>query len=143
MRRAGKAHWITITGALGVVVLAVILFFSQESPEQVCNRWFRALADADVATLVDLSYYEGDQAKLRQQWDFAVNVAGPHYLFRWKTITAKEHDATHAAVLTQVERNLSETSFEEEFDIPMVKGGNKWKVDVRSLSKLLYPALPR
>lgn len=145
MKVAGRVHWITLLGLVGAVAIIALFLFSKESPEAAANRFLVALAKGDVKTLTDLSYYpDGDKQKLVDQWNFAVNTAGKHYLFRWKTKFGKETDSRFAIVAVGFHRDLtSPTSYEENYQIPMVQDGGRWKVDVRSLSRTMYPALPR
>lgn len=143
MRRAGKAHLITIAVLLGLAVLGVLLMFSGDNPMGAASRFMSALAKGDVDTLTKLSYYEGPKDKLREQWEFACKEAGEYYLFRWRVQTARIHGEDRAAVLTWIERNLGPSSFEEKIDLPMVKEDGAWKVDVRAIYRGMYPALPR
>ncbi len=143
MRQAGRAHWITIAGIVGVLALVILVLFKRESPTTVANRFLIALAKGNVDDLVELSYYTGDRAKLREQWTYATQVAGPYYSFRWTVVTAKEADENTASVKTFFERNYGYGSYPENLDIPLLKKDGKWLVDVRSLYRGMYPAMPR
>lgn len=143
MVRAGRAHWITIAGIAGAVALAIVLYFGGDSPTSVANRFLVALAKGDVETLVELSYYEGDESLLRKQWEYATRVAAPYYRFTWDIVTVKQPTEDSAAVRTSFERSYGPGSFPERFDIPLRRVNGKWMVDVRLLSRGLYPALPR
>jgi hypothetical protein len=142
MLRAGKAHWITLSGIVGVLVLVGVILFGGDSPTSVANRFLVALARGDVDTLMDLSYFEGDRQSLRIQWDYATKVAGPYYRFTWRIVTEKIASEQSAAVKTQFERDYGPGSYPENIDIPLVKSDGRWKVDVRGLYRRMYPALP-
>ncbi|BBO23322.1 MAG: DUF2950 domain-containing protein [Fimbriimonadaceae bacterium] len=143
MRQSGRVHWITVVGLLGIVALVVLLFAGKESPANVASRFMSALARHDVEELTSLSFYEGDPEQLRKGWDYAVNVAGKHFLFRWSLETVKESGPDTAAVKLKVERALGPNSFPENFDLPLVLTKDGWRVDVRGISRNMFPGLPR
>ncbi|MFQ3587076.1 MAG: hypothetical protein SNJ74_02280 [Fimbriimonadaceae bacterium] len=143
MLRAGKVHIIPILAAAGIILLAGLLFLARESPVSAADRFLVALAKGDVDQLMDLSYYAGDREELRRQWEFATQEAGKYYRFRYKIRFAREVGDT-AAVSLEFERDaLSGASFPENRQIPMVRDGGRWKVDVAAITRDLYPALPR
>lgn len=143
MLRAGKVHIVPILAVVGVVVLAVLLFLARESPAAAADRFLVALAKGDVNRLMELSYFGGDREELRRQWEFATQEAGKYYRFRYQIRFAKEVGDT-AAVSLEFERDaFSGASFPENRQIPMVRQGGRWKVDVAAMTRDLYPALPR
>ncbi len=143
MLRAGKAHWITVIGSVGFVLLLVVFLIPTSSPNTAANSFMSALADGDIEKLLLFSYYNGDREKLRKQWEFSVNEAGKYYVFRWRNVGVKEADDQTAAVKLMVQRNYGPESYDEKFDLPMVKVDGKWLVDVASVSRALFPAIPR
>lgn len=116
-----------------------------ESPTTAVNRFMTALARADVETLTRMSYLPGlEEADVRNQWDRSVNVVGPHYRFRWQTLTQTMSDSDRANVQIWVWRNaLSPGNFEEEFGVPLRRVDGEWKIDVRGISRGVFPGLPR
>lgn len=144
MHRAGRAHWVTIAGSVGFAVLLAIFLIPTNSPNTAANQFMSALAEGDVDKLMALSYYKGSEEKMRAQWEFAVRECAPYYRFKWRNVGLKEADEKVAGVRMFVQRNLgSGTDYEERFDIPLVKVDGKWLVDVRSISRAMYPGIPR
>lgn len=145
MRRSGKANWLIVTGLLGVVLIAVVLVLGRQSPSTAANRFMTALATGDVETLTELSVMENDtRESIRQKWDYATKVAGPHYRFTWTTISETISGPDTATVTMLVIRNYDDpASYEERMQLPMLRRDGQWKVDVRAINRKLYPALPR
>lgn len=144
-RQSGKVHIITILGALCGLMIVGLLFFSRESPQTVAGAFMGALGRGDVDTLVKLSYApDRDKDELRSQWEFAVKEAGPYFRFTYDIKGVKEADDKTAAVRMIYWPNVDDpASYEQNYDLPMVKEDGKWKVDVLSITSKMYPALPR
>jgi hypothetical protein len=116
-----------------------------DSPESAATQFFSALAKGDVNKLISLSDL-GDEPpdQVRKQWDFSVNEAGKYYQFRYMVSGSSQSDPTDASVKVRMLRNPDKMgSYEETFDIPMVKKNDRWKVDVRAVNRTIYPALPQ
>jgi hypothetical protein len=81
---------------------------------------------------------------MRKKWDFAVNRAGKYYLFTYKITSARQIDENNAQVTMQFTKDAGDpSSYDAKYEIPLVKVGNEWKVDVKAISRELYPAIPR
>lgn len=144
MHRAGRVNLILIGLAVVVVFVGILAFAGRSGPTPSANAFLTALVKGDVDKLTDLSYYQGDRGKLKEQWDFAVHQAGKYYAFTWRVKDEKQSNDTNAAVQIDIVRNVrSGSSYPENSEIPMVKVDGAWKVDVRSLDRDIYPALPR
>lgn len=145
MRRAGRANWIMVTGLVGVLAIVVLLLFSGQSPSAAAAEFMTALGKGDVNELARLSYMEDDPPeKVREQWEYATKVVAPYYRFRWQILGETRSDDTHAAVRMYVWRDAQiPTTYEENYQLPMVKIGKEWKVDVRGMNRTMYPGLPR
>jgi hypothetical protein len=145
MKRAGKVHWMVVIGLMGVLAIIVLLTMSKENPETVASKFLSALAIGDDEKLTELSYYpNGSKDELKRQWQFATKVAAKNYMFFWKIKFTTVADADTASVALEYTRNsLSPASYGENFQLPMVRDKGRWLVDVRSISREMYPALPR
>lgn len=144
-KQSGRISVITILVLAGTLAIIAIFALSRESIQSVGSRFMSALSRHDVDTLTDLSY-AGNQTKeeIRKKWDYAVNVAGQHYYFTWRATSSKEANADNGAVQLSVSRNANQPgSYEENFQLPMVKVNNDWKVDVTGISRDMFPGLPR
>lgn len=133
-----------------LVVLAVglvigVFAFSRESLTSVGARFMSALGRGDIETLTDLTLQgKRSREEIREAWKFAVEKAGRYYNFRYRIVSGEQADANTGAVRMQVLRNLENpAAYEENFQLPMVKVGDEWKVDVWNISRELYPGLPR
>jgi hypothetical protein len=145
VKKAGGVNWLIILAVAALGALALVFVMSGDTPQTVANRFMTALAKGDVDTLVELSEASGKtDEELRQDWEFAVKRAGPHYRFRWHVLSSKEADAQTSAVSMWLWRNaMSSGSYEEKYAIPLTKVDGKWKVLVRELNREIYPGLPR
>lgn len=144
MKQAGKAHWLIVAGIASLLVVLGLFFFGKDNAALTASEFMKALGKGDVDKLVALSYYEGgDRQTLREKWDFAVHRAGPHYIFAWRIAGIQKSDPENAAAVLMVTRNADQGGYEEKFQLPLVQKGGDWKVDVRAINRLLYPALPR
>ncbi|AIE86150.1 hypothetical protein [Fimbriimonas ginsengisoli] len=138
----------SLVGLLAVFALAIVIavfFFGRESLTTVGARFMNALAHGDVDTLTKMSYVGNKPPEeMRKDWEFAVNTAGKYYNFSWKITSSAQADATNASIRLQVIRNLTNPgSYEENYQLPLIKVGDEWKVDVRGINREMYPALPR
>ncbi len=146
MRVAGRISLVYVAAIAGVVVVSGLLLMGRESLTAVGGRFMSALAKGDVNTLTKMSYL-GDKSEedIRKQWDFAVNHAGKYYQFGWRvTATSEAEPNVSGSVRLSVARNIgSGSSYEENFQLPVIMKNGMWKVDVRGISRELYPGLPR
>jgi hypothetical protein len=145
MKRAGKAHWLTLAGIVSIFIVIGLFLFAKDDVAETTGGFMNALARGDVGRLVELSYYpEINQDQLKKKWDFTVNRAGPHYRFSYRIVNITHSDPSTAAATLMVIRNVdSGSSYEEKFQLPLVKDRDQWKVDIRAISRTLYPGLPR
>jgi len=145
MRQAGRVNIVVVGAIVAIAMIATVLLFSRQSVTEVASRFMSGLATGDVETLTKLTYLsEVPEDEVRKKWDFAVNEAGKYYRFRWQVLSAKENDDKTAAVRMYVWRNAdSPASYEENFQLPLIKVDGQWKVDVRAISRDMYPGLPR
>jgi hypothetical protein len=104
-----------------------------------------ALDAHDVDTLTKMTKMDGtSEESIRKQWDFAVNQAEKYYRFEWRVDSAAQSSPTTASVKIRMTRDADHvSSYEELAQLPMVKVGNDWKVDVRALSREFYNCLPQ
>jgi hypothetical protein len=145
MRTAGRVNIVLVGAIVAIVMIGSVLFMGRQSINAVASKFMSSLATHDVNTLTDMTFLNGrNKEDVRKQWDFAVNDAGKHYIFVWRITSSKEADDKTASVSMQVVRNArSGTSYEEKFDLPLVKENGDWKVDVSAISRDLFPALPQ
>ena len=130
---------------MAVAMISVVILMGRQSVTTVVAKFMSALAKHDVDTLTNMTYLNGrDKEEVRKKWDFAVNKAGKHYLFLWKITSSKNVDENNASVTLLMMRNARNvSSYEEKFDIPVVKENGEWKVDVSAISRDVFPALPQ
>jgi hypothetical protein len=147
--RAGRVHWFTllIVGLAAVFVVGALLLtlFSGGTPTGSGAKFMNALANGDAEQLTELSHIDGrSEDQIRKGWEYAVKVAGPHYRFRWQVVSESKPSDDEAMVLLKVWRNAVRVdSYDERFQLPMLRIDGKWKVDVRGISREMYPGLPR
>lgn len=144
-RQSGRINFIAILAVVGALLIVAVLFMGKQSPSEAGARFMSALAKGDAATLTDMTYM-GDTPKseIRKKWDFATGDVSKYYRFAWKIMGTSEPNDHEAAVRLQVLRNLdSGGSYEENFQLPMLKQNGQWLVDVKAINREMYPALPR
>jgi hypothetical protein len=133
-----------LLGVVLVIVATVMFFAAAEGPTSIASRFLTALGTADSKTLAELSYM-GDQpeAETKKQWDKTLELSR-HFLFAWRILGDSTPTPDTAVVRVSFVKNAREKdAYEEPIELPLVKDKGKWKVDVRSISRELYPALPR
>jgi len=145
MKQAGRASWLLVLAILAIVIVVGLAFMSSGSPTSAAAKFLWALQRHNVDELVELSNVpEGDKAKLRQDWEFNLNVASKYYNFAWGISHAKQITNDQAVVAVKIKKNAEKpTAYEENFELPMVKVNGQWKVDIYRLSRKIYPSLPR
>lgn len=145
MKRNGRANLLLIFAIAGIVAILGLLLFSKGTPSQAASEFMLALAKGDVPKLTELTYMDGDTPEeISKKWEYTTKTAGPHYQFVWKMTGETIADPQTASVKLQMLRNSrSSSAYEENFALPMLNKDGKWKVDVRAISRDLYPGLPR
>ncbi|MHB8637023.1 MAG: hypothetical protein ACYC96_11200 [Fimbriimonadaceae bacterium] len=134
-----------MAAAIAVVLAGLFFFAGRNSPSATAEQFMDALGRGDAKELTDVSYARnGDKAALLKAFEFATQDAGKNYSFLWRIKDSRQADARTASVQLAVIRNArSSSSFEENFEIPLVRQGGRWLVDVAGINDLMYPALPR
>lgn len=149
MKRSGRAHWLIVLGLVGLAVVLALFLFSGESPTTVANQFMIALANGDADELTRLTYYKGDKERLREKWKYATTVVAPHYRFAWATRSYVQNGPDQVTVKMEVARDSGDpkrpnpASYPENFEMRLFKEGGRWKVDVGSMARNVYPGLPR
>ncbi len=132
-----------VAGGLGILVVAAIALSGGESASMVATQFMSGLAVGDLETVLRTSTISDMDAETqRKVWKDSLE-RGRYYRFRWKYTAESPQSADATSILLAVERNVAMSSYDENFQIPCRKIDGKWKVDVRSLSRQLYPFLPR
>lgn len=144
-RNAGRISPLTVFGVAAVALVGVGLFVAQESVTTVGSKFMDALARGDVDRLTEMSYMSDlPKEEIRKRWEFAVHTAAPYYRFTWAIAGATETADGGGSIRLKVTRNIDAGGgYEENFQLPLVKTKEGWKVDIRSISREMYPGLPR
>ncbi|RYG34446.1 hypothetical protein EON81_15510 [bacterium] len=143
-RQAGRVNFIAIGAVACLLMIIAVFALGKQSPTEVGVKFMSALATGDSATLTDLTYLgETPKEEVRKEWDFATQEAGKYYRFVWKVTGYSQPSDQEASIRLQVIRNLESGGYEENFQLPLIKQNDKWFVDVRAISREMYPALPR
>ena len=149
-RQSGKISLLGL-GAVAIAGMIVAsLAFAKEDAKAVGAQFMDALARHDVDKLTELSLVtktdpagiEEDKKRLREEWKFAVNVAGEHYPFMWKITDSSSATDTHGSVTIQILKG-GQNDYEEKYELSLEKVNNKWMVDVGGISRTMFPALPK
>jgi len=145
MNRSGRVSIVGLVCLVGVVLFGAVFLLGRESLSVVGGRFMDALARGDVDTLTKMTYLGNEtQEDIHKQWEFTCNTAGRYYNFFYHITAASQADPKSGSVQMQVTRDAANPgAYEENFQLPMVKVGDEWKVDVRGISREMYPSLPR
>lgn len=145
MRQSGRVNVIAILAVVAVAMVLVVIFFSKQSLSTAGGEFMDALTRGDVDKLTELSVVGNETPdEIKKQWQFATQVAGRNYSFKWRVTGETQSSDTSGAVQLSVERNFgSGGSYEQNYALPMVKVGGQWKVDVANVSREMYPGLPK
>ena len=145
MKQAGRIHWLVIVACAALVAILALAFLAGPSAGSTAGDFLRALQAGNVDRLTELSNVpKGEEAKLRKQWEFCIHAATPYYNFLWRSSFTKKITDEAEVVHIKLFKNADKPgSYDEDFEIPMVKVDGRWKVDIYRLTSKLYPALPR
>lgn len=145
MKQSGRVNWIVVTLLAIVLVLAALMVFSGESATSAAARFMTALSKGDVDGLADMSYFNPprDRESVKKAWNRTLEI-GKHYRFVWMIKSSKSPAPGRSSVTMEVTRDADKgTAYAENFSLDLIQQDGKWKVDTRSISRELYPALPR
>lgn len=145
MKSAGRANWIMVT-LLGIVVaMVVLIFLGGQSPTAAAKEFMIALSSRDIDKLAEMSYFDPPRPieDIKAAWKRTTDY-GKYYKFAWIVKHSKSPQTDRASVTMDLTKDSNKpTAYSEAFPIELVKVAGKWKVDVKSLSRPMYPALPR
>jgi hypothetical protein len=144
-RRSGKVSVTLVVVVAFVLGLGVMALSTSENPATAGARFMAALARGDYKTLAELSYGDGvSREEFEKEWQYTMEVAAPHYQFNYEIRGESQTTPTSAVVKMMYTRNAGAAgSYEEPYQLPMVKTEDGWKVDVFSLDRDMFPGLPR
>jgi len=144
MKSSGRASIVIVVAIVIVAAIVVLFFMAGESPSGIAGRFLTALAKGDTKTVADLSFIEGKSPEqIKAEWD-QTYAYSKYYRFAWEVQDAAEADENNAAVRIQWTKKADRPgAYAEKYELPLVKKDGHWKVDVRGISREMYPALPR
>jgi hypothetical protein len=145
MRSSGKVSVTLIIVAAFVVGIVFMALATGESPTIASARFMNALAQGEAETLTDLSYAPGvPREEMLEQWKFATDVVAPYYVFTYEITDEARPTKGTAIVSMMVTKNAaSGSAYPERFELQLYDTDDGWKVDVFSISRDMYPGLPR
>lgn len=125
-------------------ILIFVLYGRTESESKAARDFMVALSHGKTAELAKLSFIEGDsEEQLKAKWDKSFTFA-KQYRFVWVIKRSAKASENEASVSLGVWRNAGNPStYEEKYDLPLSRINGKWKVDVKGISRTMFPALPR
>jgi hypothetical protein len=145
MNQSGRVSLLGVLGLVSVLLIFGMLFLSRESLNSVGGRFMTALARGDVDTLTKMSYLgKRTPDEIRRQWEFATKTAGRYYNFTYRITASRQADPNTGTVTMMIVRDADNPgSYEEKRELPLIKVGDEWKVDVANITRDVYPGLPR
>jgi hypothetical protein len=131
-------------GAIGLVAIVIVLLMVGQSPEEAARQFMVALSKGDTAKLTEMSHLPEPEAPLKQQWKDTFEKYAKNYVFAWQMEGSEKMSDSQATVkILIVEFRGPELHENDVTNLPMVKRGGEWKVDIRSLTRTFFPGLPR
>lgn len=144
MKRSGRTSIIVIITVTLVAAVIGLFLLAGESPTGVGTKFLTALANGNEKQLAELSHMDGlTQAQIEEKWKGTYETS-KYWLFAYRVLGTTKQDANTATIrLDWIKNAANPGSYEEKFELPMVLIDGKWKVDVRAISREMYPGLPR
>ena len=127
---------------LGIVGVVVMFFVAGESSTTAGSRFMAALSQRDLKTLADMTYVEGKSPEqIKAEWKSCLD-ANEYYRFTYNVVGADTPKEGEAMVRITLQKNVTSSSYDENYTLKMFKKPDGWKVDVANLNRDLYPWLP-
>lgn len=144
MKRSGRTSIIVIITVTLVAAVIGLFLLAGESPTGVGTKFLTALANGNEKQLAEFGYMDGlTPAQMEEKWKETHEVS-KYWLFAYRVQGTTNQDENSATIrLEWIKNATNPASYGEKFELPMVKVDGKWKVDVRAISREMYPALPR
>jgi hypothetical protein len=145
MKVRGRVNWIILSVLVLTALIVFLAFFGGEAPSTAANRFLLALGKGDVETLTEMSYFKPERPREQVEADWKKTLSySRHFLFMWRVKSDRRPTPDRAIVaLLFVKDARRSGSYEENFILDLVKVDGKWKVDVQSINREMFPALPR
>lgn len=143
--RVRRVNWIVVALLLIVAAIFGLILTAGESPTTATVVFMNALGKGDVKTLADRSYFNPERSRddIIKDWTKSIEL-GKYYRFIWKVDSDTRPTPDRATVKMTVMRDVDKgNAYDEPFSLDLIRQNGKWLVDVRSISRQLYPALPR
>lgn len=142
LRVAGRIHWLTIAALVGVLAMAAVLLSGGDDAQVRAATFMSALARGDAQKLAESTYVQGkSEAEILEAWKKTVEDA-KYYRFKYR-ILGIQPTGDSAVVRMHVWRSYRPGSYEENFQLDLVRQDGKWKVRGNGISREMYPFLPR
>lgn len=142
-RAAIRVNPIIVIGVIGLIAIPIIMLMIGQSPEAAARDFMNALTKHDVQRLTQMSYLPDADPPLEQQWKLAFERA-PNYVFGWQMEGSDKLGPDQAVVkILVIELRGPQLHENPTVNMPMVRRDGEWKVDLRSLTREFFPALPR
>ena len=147
MKRSGKVHWLTVAGIASGIGIAALLIITPPGPSTAAAQFMEALAKGDTKALTELTLPKGkSKEQVQQDWEFTTQKASKYYRFVYQLKDSSTPSPNLGSVKLDVVRNAgmpTSLNYEEHFELGLEKVDGKWLVDVQSISREMYPFLPR
>ncbi|MEZ5163272.1 MAG: hypothetical protein R2688_05885 [Fimbriimonadaceae bacterium] len=143
MKVLKRTSFVAIAGGIGAIIVLALFAFSGQTAQGQTAKFFDALARGDAKELAATSYVEGrSQEEIEQEWAKAVERA-KYFRFSWFVRSSVNHGPDQATVRLGYTPNYYPGSYDENYQVDVMKVDGQWKVHLPSLSREMYPFLPR
>lgn len=138
-----RINVVVVAGVLGLLAMLFLVFAGTQSPEAAAQQFMESLATKDVDRLVELSYLEGADPPLREQWDRCVNHAARNFVFMWQFLGSERvsEDEYVIKVVLMVFRGPMGAEG-DVVNLPLKRINGQWKVVLNGLDRSFFPYLP-
>lgn len=127
-----------------VVTGLVIANARTEDEVKAGKEWLYAFGEGNLDRITELSFMDGlTPEQKRAEWKKTLDRA-KYYTYVWNVKRSVKTTDTEATITLGFWRNATKGgSYEEKYELPLRKVDGKWLVDVRGISRSMFPALPR
>jgi hypothetical protein len=142
-KRSGRISFVALGGIVSLALVALLLFSTGQSPRSAAAMFMTALAQGDVDKLTDLSVINNKPKDvIHKEWEETVKYSRG-YFFHWAIKSMSQSGDTATVRVDRIEHLESPGSYEEKFELQLVKTKDGWKVDVPQIARPMFPYLPQ
>lgn len=143
-RESGRVSLLGVAGLVAFVLMIGLFFAARESLSTVGSRFMTAWCKADEPTLTKMSFM-GDlpAEEISKRWKKSLDNA-KYVHFTWVLVGSEQLSDDEGTVRLKVTcPSDSPSSYDQSFQLKMLRVKGDWKVDIQALPRDIIPMIPR